>query len=185
MRTPWQIWGWVLVKLGQIIQTDRTLAAVAVTQIFLSVHCDKRTCFWVSVSFCSRAPRSKSIWSFQMQTQKSDSPYTVIESSACNVALELNVDFLLWLSVLRPYRLWYCYIKHKNFNIHLSYRHVYYSGQRMWIKMEAIIHNPLPQAKQFDNLFSGAHASFMTCRFKWALRVMMDSRLLCIVFVLS
>lgn len=51
MKMPWQIWRWVLVNLAQVIQTDRTLAAVAVTQIFLSEHHDKRTCFWVSVSF--------------------------------------------------------------------------------------------------------------------------------------
>lgn len=58
----------MLVKSGQVIETDRTLAAVAVTQIFLSVHCDKRTSFWLTVSFCSRAPRSRSIQSFQMQS---------------------------------------------------------------------------------------------------------------------
>lgn len=46
VSTPWQIWGWVLVNLGQVIQADRTLAAVAVTQIFLTVRHDKRTCFW-------------------------------------------------------------------------------------------------------------------------------------------
>lgn len=44
--------------------------------------------------------------------------------------------------------------------------HIYYSGQRVWIKIQTIMQNALPQVKQFDNLVCGAHASFMTCRFK-------------------
>lgn len=61
VSTPWQIWGWVLVNLGQVIQADRTLAAVAVTQIFLTVHCDKRTCFWGKCLFLFKGSKIQRI----------------------------------------------------------------------------------------------------------------------------
>lgn len=50
IKMPWRIWGRGLVNLEQVIQTDRMLGAEAVTQIFLSLHRDERTRFWVSVS---------------------------------------------------------------------------------------------------------------------------------------
>lgn len=48
----------------------------------------------------------------------------------------------------------------------------------MWIKIETIMQQALPQAKQFDNLVSAAHASYMTCPCKLIPRVLTLQRFL-------
>lgn len=57
------------------------------------------------------------------------------------------------------------------------------SGRSAGIKTGALVHKALPQAKHFDNLVCCAHASFMTCRFKWLLRAVTVAELLCFCLV--